>query len=199
MLLAAIAVACLAPEAADAARRDERGRQQVSRPAAAQVVKASPTAKPAQAAARQAASQQRPAGARQAAAPARAVAAAPQRGAAARNAAMPQAQMAVGARTAMAVRGIAPSRHANLRAADLRGRGYSLVMRSASAATVSRDAVASCSRRNGRVVCAARDVDSVAGWQSGLPPVDYAQRDCPAGTFATLARGHDDVVRCMPI
>jgi hypothetical protein len=29
-------------------------------------------------------------------------------------------------------------------------------------------------------------------------PVDYAQRECPEGTFATLARGHENVVRCMP-
>jgi hypothetical protein len=85
-----------------------------------------------------------------------------------------------------------------------------VLVRGASAATVSREApatraqpavmrnaVAQCTQRNGRTNCApARS--RVAGWQSGLPVANYAQRECPEGTFATLARGHDDVVRCMP-
>lgn len=37
-------------------------------------------------------------------------------------------------------------------------------------------------------------------WAQGLPPAAWVQaNDCPAGTLATLARGHEDVVRCMPI
>jgi hypothetical protein len=36
-------------------------------------------------------------------------------------------------------------------------------------------------------------------WQAGLPPADLSQRACPDGTLATLARGHDDVVRCVPL
>jgi hypothetical protein len=88
------------------------------------------------------------------------------------------------------------------RAGDVRTSSRGLVVRSAAAATVSREAVASCTRRNGRTVCGqprqAASRDSVRGWQSGLMPVDYAQRECPEGTFATLARGHENVVRCMP-
>ncbi|TDH62032.1 hypothetical protein E2C06_13770 [Dankookia rubra] len=38
------------------------------------------------------------------------------------------------------------------------------------------------------------------GWTQGLPPAALVQTSgCPDGTMATLARGHDDVVRCMPI
>lgn len=38
------------------------------------------------------------------------------------------------------------------------------------------------------------------GWSHGLPPAAGIQANiCPDGTLATLARGHDDVVRCMPI
>ena len=38
------------------------------------------------------------------------------------------------------------------------------------------------------------------GWTQGLPPAALVQaNECPDGTLATLARGHDDVVRCMPI
>lgn len=37
-------------------------------------------------------------------------------------------------------------------------------------------------------------------WQSGLEPATNAQaQSCPAGTLATLARGHSDVVRCLPL
>jgi hypothetical protein len=98
----------------------------------------------------------------------------------------------------------------NLRPGDVRTSTGGVLVRGASAATVSREApatrarptaarnaVAKCTQRNGRRSCApARS--SVAGWQSGLPVASYSQRECPEGTFATLARGHDDVVRCMP-
>jgi hypothetical protein len=36
-------------------------------------------------------------------------------------------------------------------------------------------------------------------WQAGLPAADGEQLDCPVGTMSTLARGHDDVIRCMPM
>jgi hypothetical protein len=39
----------------------------------------------------------------------------------------------------------------------------------------------------------------LTSWQSGLPAADGYQRDCPTGTMSTLARGHDDIVRCMPL
>lgn len=98
----------------------------------------------------------------------------------------------------------------NLRPGDVRTSSGGVLVRGASAATVSREApaarptqatarnaVANCTPTAGRTACApARS--SVAGWQAGLPRADYAQRDCPDGTLATLARGHEDVVRCMP-
>jgi hypothetical protein len=192
MLLAAIAVGFMLPVAAEAARRDERGRQQASRPVAVQVVKANPAAKPVQV--------------RQAAAPVARQAAAPQRARQAETRGRVEARASSRTAPVASRRATAPGRadaagprFANLQPADMGTRGYSLVMRNAAAATLPRQSAASCTRRNGRVVCAARDTESVAGWQSGLPPADYAQRDCPAGTFATLARGHEDVVRCMPI
>jgi hypothetical protein len=37
-------------------------------------------------------------------------------------------------------------------------------------------------------------------WQAGLePPTNMQARSCPVGTMATLARGHSDIVRCMPL
>lgn len=98
----------------------------------------------------------------------------------------------------------------NLRPGDVRTASSGVLVRGASAATVSREApatrapqattrnaVANCTPSAGRTSCAPPR-SSVAGWQAGLPRADYAQRDCPDGTLATLARGHEDVVRCMP-
>lgn len=154
-LLALIALACMSP-AAEAARRDERGREA---PRAAQQQEHKP--------------QQ--------------VKAAPAQRSSAASAPRRQA----------ASRGSARQQTAALAPGDVRTSRSSLVVRGAAAATVSRDAMASCTRRNGRTVCGGGS--SVAGWQAGLPSVSYAQRECPEGTFATLARGHEDVVRCMPL
>jgi pyruvate/2-oxoglutarate dehydrogenase complex dihydrolipoamide acyltransferase (E2) component len=152
VLLALFSLVLVAPQAADAARREEP-RTQASRPQAAAPQARSSAQRPVAAQARTAA---RPA---------------------AREAARPQQ---------------------TVRAGDVRTQRTGIVVRGASAATVSREAAASCTRRNGRTVCGpARS--GIAGWQAGLPVADYAQTDCPAGTFATLARGHENVVRCMPL
>jgi hypothetical protein len=96
----------------------------------------------------------------------------------------------------------APAMHRNaapaaaarpLQRGDVRTQRDGIVVRGASAATVSRNAAPQPTRRLATPVRS-----GVAGWQNGLPRADYAQRECPEGTFATLARGHDDVVRCMP-
>ncbi len=67
---------------------------------------------------------------------------------------------------------------------DVRSQRSGTLVRGAAAATISR----APARRTG-----------VAGWQAGLPTASNAQRACPDGTFATLARGHEDIVRCMPL
>jgi hypothetical protein len=37
-------------------------------------------------------------------------------------------------------------------------------------------------------------------WTQGLSPAAGIQaNDCPDGTMAIPARGHDDIIRCMPI
>lgn len=37
-------------------------------------------------------------------------------------------------------------------------------------------------------------------WAHGLPPALGVQaQECPTGTMATLAEGHDDIIRCMPM
>ena len=41
-------------------------------------------------------------------------------------------------------------------------------------------------------------VASWGGWAQGLPPALGIQaQECPFGTLATLAEGHEDVVRCI--
>jgi hypothetical protein len=167
VLLALFSFVLVAPGAADAARRDEPRSQASGRPQAA------------------------PKGAKlhhQPEAPRAAQAATPGRAAVAGRAAT-AANRVVG-------RGVGRSQHAG-RIGDVRTQRSGIVVRGASAATLSREAAA-CTRQNGRTVCGGRR-DGVAGWQAGLPQADYAQSDCPAGTFATLARGHENVIRCMPL
>jgi hypothetical protein len=178
MMLALMTLAVLAPTA-EAARRDERGREAPGR--SAQRVVAKPEAPKAA-----------PAAQARAATPSRQVAQASR---------APSRQVTAQARGGRTARQAEP-RFADLRHGDVRTSRSGLVVRGAAAATVSRDAMASCTQRNGRTVCGGgglRATSSIAGWQSGLPMVNYAQRECPEGTFATLARGHDDVVRCMPM
>lgn len=182
LLLALVALSCVMPVAADAARRDERG----TTARAQQAAKANPAAKPAEQARRPAA-----APTRQAAAAARQAAVNPRTAPGVRQGAQrtqtARIQDRRGARQQVAV----------IRPGDVRSQRSGIVIRGAQAATISRESAGNCTRRNGRTVCGPRD--SVAGWQSGLPVADNSQRSCPAGTFATLARGHDDIVRCMPI
>lgn len=56
-------------------------------------------------------------------------------------------------------------------------------------------------RRFGLIARAqAAPVTRAVRWTHGLEPAAGVQAGgCPAGTMATLARGHDDVVRCLPI
>ena len=50
--------------------------------------------------------------------------------------------------------------------------------------------------RRGAARCGATRI----AWQGGLTPAAGVQTaDCPEGTMATLATGHTQVVRCMPI
>jgi hypothetical protein len=39
---------------------------------------------------------------------------------------------------------------------------------------------------------------SAPGWDRGIPAASRVQSACPEGTRAVLARGHDDVTRCLP-
>lgn len=151
LLLALVLLPLIAPQPADAARRDER-RSQATSPA----TQPSKTAK------------DMPARRQTAPAPQRSQRqAAPAAGQASRNR-QPEVQPTTrSTRRNVVVRGAA--------AATLPGRG-------------------ACTRRGG---CSSSS--GIAGWQAGLPRTDYSQRECPSGTFATLARGHEDVVRCMPI
>ncbi len=73
------------------------------------------------------------------------------------------------------------------RSAPLRGQGSAgRDQRAASAAA--------CSAKRGG--CRAPRMS----WAQGLPPAAGIQANaCPDGTMAMLARGHDDIVRCMPI
>jgi len=195
VLLAVIALTCLAPQPAEAARRDERATQAASRtPAAKPPIRASTAAAPARAT-----PAKPPVRASAAAAPARA---APARATPAR------ATPARAAPTRATAARTTPQRQTALRPGDVRSQRQGIVVRGAAAAGIPRGAAltghtasrdqATCTRRNGRTQCATPRERPLA-WQAGLPPMSNAQSECPGGTFATLASGHNNVVRCMPL
>lgn len=179
VLLAALMAALVMPHPAEAARRDDR--PQVSRSAPAGTV-----------------------GRSSAPAASRAAAAKPTPGKAGQSQANTRQ-----ANTRESAARPAASRQAALRPGDVRTQRQGVVVRGAAAATLPRGPAAatrnaarseaSCRRRNGRTICSAPPAERPLSWQAGLPSATNAQRDCPAGTLATLARGHNDIVRCMPL
>jgi len=188
VLLAILSVVLIAPKAEAARRDDDRSRTTSQAQSGNKGAKATPRRDtPASATA-----------ARSTATPARSAATSTRRAAAAPSRSAARTQAASRTRTTSRTAGRQqPTRAPTTYAGAVRTQRTGLVVRGASAATVSRDS-ANCTRRNGRTVCGARR-DGVAGWQAGLPQVNMAQSECPAGTFATLARGHENVVRCMPL
>ncbi|MBX9748711.1 MAG: hypothetical protein K5Q68_03760 [Roseococcus sp.] len=61
-------------------------------------------------------------------------------------------------------------------------------------------AMASCTTRNGRRVCSPGATRNVAmRWTGGLAPAAMSQAGCPDGTIATMALGHNDITRCVPL
>ncbi|UPY36580.1 hypothetical protein [Sediminicoccus sp. KRV36] len=61
-------------------------------------------------------------------------------------------------------------------------------------------AMASCTTRNGRRVCAPTATRTASmRWTGGLAPAAMSQAGCPDGTIATMAIGHNDITRCVPL
>lgn len=97
-------------------------------------------------------------------------------------------------------RQLAPYHRAAAPSAQVRDRSGQLVMAPGFHRTVLRGqtAAAACHTSRGRRVCGgARQVSM--RWTGGLPPAAGNQSTCPDGTMATLALGHDNVVRCVPL
>jgi hypothetical protein len=77
-----------------------------------------------------------------------------------------------------------------------------LVRRVASHASRSVPSGLACARTRGGATQRCRGAFHAVHWRwsQGLPPALGVQaQECPAGTMATLAEGHDDIVRCIPI
>ncbi len=117
----------------------------------------------------------------------------------ARPAAAPQARSSQANRATAARRSTAPQRQAAAGRGDARQASANRSARGASTRGSAgraghQQASGSCRGRN----CGA--TQRQVTWQSGLAPATNAQaQSCPAGTLATLARGHSDVVRCLPL
>jgi hypothetical protein len=57
---------------------------------------------------------------------------------------------------------------------------------------------AACTVSSGRRVCGGTRQVAMR-WSGGLMPAAGNQTSCPDGTMATLAHGHENVVRCVPL
>lgn len=62
----------------------------------------------------------------------------------------------------------------------------------------SHSAMSACSMSQGRRVCGGSRTVAMR-WSGGLSPAAGSQSSCPDGTMATLAVGHENVVRCVPM
>ena len=66
-----------------------------------------------------------------------------------------------------------------------------------------RTAMASCTVRHGRRTCSTNTTTAsrseVLRWTGGLAPAAMSQSACPDGTIATMAIGHNDITRCVPL
>ncbi|WP_431304935.1 hypothetical protein [Sediminicoccus sp. BL-A-41-H5] len=61
-------------------------------------------------------------------------------------------------------------------------------------------AMANCTTRNGRRTCTPGATrTSGMSWTGGLAPAAFSQTGCPDGTIATMAIGHNDITRCVPL
>lgn len=89
-------------------------------------------------------------------------------------------------------------------AAPQRGRAFAVVPYGRAMAQAPspyrQTAMANCTIRSGRRLCTSGATRSVAfRWGSDLGAQSMAQSSCPDGTIATIAVGHTDVVRCVPL
>ena len=97
-------------------------------------------------------------------------------------------------------RQVAPYHRAAAPAAQVRDRSGRLAMAPGYQRTVLRGQTASvaCHTSRGRRVCGGTRQVAMR-WSGGLSPAAGNQSSCPDGTMATLALGHDNVVRCVPL
>lgn len=58
--------------------------------------------------------------------------------------------------------------------------------------------MSACTTIRGRRVCGGSRTVAMR-WSGGLAPAAGHQSACPDGTMATLAVGHENVVRCVPM
>jgi len=123
-----------------------------------------------------------------------------------RQAALPSRQATSRANTANQRQALIPRNAASSRSALARGGRqvaaipYSRQNSAASARGLRQTAMASCTTRNGRRVCTPGVTRTASmRWTGGLAPAAMSQTNCPDGTIATLAIGHSDITRCVPL
>ncbi len=135
-------------------------------------------------------------------------AAAPARAASGRTAAAParatRTQAAAPARGTRPQAGLATRQGRLAEVNSQRARAMTAIpysrQQAAAPAGLRQSAMASCTTRNGRRSCAPAQARAVSfRWGSDLGPPTMAQSTCPDGTIATMAIGHTNVTRCVPL
>jgi len=123
-----------------------------------------------------------------------------------RLAVLPSRQASSRANTANQRQALIPRNSGSSRSAWARGGRqvaaipYSRQNSAASARGLRQTAMASCTTRNGRRVCTPGVTRTASiRWTGGLAPAAMSQTNCPDGTIATLAIGHNDITRCVPL
>jgi hypothetical protein len=104
-------------------------------------------------------------------------------------------------RQALAPRGTASSRTAQRAGSSRHAAAVPYARQPAATNTrgLRQTAMASCTTRNGRRVCAPGATRTSMSWTGGLAPAAMSQAGCPDGTIATMAIGHSDITRCVPL
>ncbi len=126
------------------------------------------------------------------------------RAAATRAAAAPQRNtQPVATRQAAAARPAATGRQATTGRQAATSQGRSQAAGRTDARGTRQVAARSGSRQQAATNCRGSNCGArtrTVSWQAGLePPTNAQAQSCPVGTMATLARGHSDIVRCMPL
>ena len=118
--------------------------------------------------------------------------------AAARNQARPAASAALAVTRPAAATSAAPAGRSQAAARQPAAPYHRASLSTAQQRSAPARVTSACTVSQGRRVCGGTRQVAMR-WTGGLMPAAGNQTSCPDGTMATLALGHENVVRCVPL